>query len=149
MSKDTTFQPEDFTSYWSNTLGPAHYAARRVAEQMFQGAEVQPIKEAADKAVDLIWDALYEKVEAFFLSDLECNVHDHICQMVDATIEALLTGQAWAMERYPYANYQRGEVIRAAVAKHGGEPLLMRRIADLEKELAETKERLQWAYDRR
>ncbi len=39
------------------------------------------------------------------------------------------------MRRYPYHAYGRGEEVRAAVAKHGGEPLLMARIADLEKEI--------------
>jgi hypothetical protein len=48
------------------------------------------------------------------------------------------------MQRYPYADYSRGEEIRKAVAKHGGDELLMRRIADLEAEVAKQKETIDW-----
>ena len=54
--------------------------------------------------------------------------------------EALLTGKEWSMQRYPYADYTKGEEIRKAVAKHGSDTLLMARIADLEAELAKAKE---------
>jgi uncharacterized small protein (DUF1192 family) len=40
------------------------------------------------------------------------------------------------MSRYPLSTRYDAVEVRAAVAKHGGEPLLMARIADLEGEIA-------------
>jgi hypothetical protein len=143
---DPIFTDEDLKqSEHYEVLGPAYFAARRIAEALMQGAEAEPLKKVADKVIDRVKTEVYEYVEWNLRSDLESNLQSHIVQFVDGTVEALLTGTEWAMKRYPFAQYQRGESIRAAVAKHGGEPLLMARIADLEKEIARLTESLKWA----
>ena len=52
------------------------------------------------------------------------------------------------MQRYPLSTHYNGDDVRAAVAKHGAEPLLMARIVDLEKEVERLREHLKWAQER-
>jgi nucleoid DNA-binding protein len=126
-------------------LGPAYFAARRAAEALMQGVEDAPLKRVVDKVGEDMRQALYTYVEDYLRSDLEQNLQGHIRDMVERTVRALLTGEAWAIQQYPMAQYHDGEKIRGAVAKHGGEPLLMARIADLEKEVARLTESLRFA----
>ena len=121
-------------------LGPAYFTARRAAAALMQGATSQPFDVVVKKCGDDLTHALYEYLEVFVISDLQAALHDHIHRMVDNTVEALLTGQDWAMQRYPFADYDRGKDVREAVAKHGGEPLLMRRITDLEETVTRLKQ---------
>ena len=102
---------------------------------------MQPLmKIIADEVQDKLWDVARD----WLLQDTETNVHGAVRSMVEQTINALLTGKEWAMQRYPYADYSKGEEIRKAVAVHGGDELLMRRIADLETEVAKKEETIQW-----
>lgn len=141
-------QADDITGHPGfESLGPAYYAARRMAEAVMQGSDESPFKAVADKCLDEIRGKVYDYVETHLLGDLEINIQGHVARMVDDTVQALLTGQAWAMERYPYHAYNRGEEVRAAVAKHGGDRLLMARIADLE-EAERLRESLRWARER-
>jgi len=117
-------------------LGPAYFAARRIAERVWLGSDEQPFKDIAKKAAEQVQEALYDYVETHMLSDLEVNFQGALYQLVDDTVQALLTGQSWAMSRYPLSTRYDAVEVRAAVAKHGGEPLLMARIADLEGEIA-------------
>jgi hypothetical protein len=144
---DDVFTTEDLEkSAHYGSLGPAYFAARRAAESLMgENPSPEPLKKVADKMADELKTAVYEYFEAHLLSDLESNLQHHIERMVDATVEALLNGNEWAMKRYPLAPYGRGEEIRAAVAKHGGDELQQKRIADLEKEVARLRESLEWA----
>ena len=120
-------------------LGPAYFAARRIAEQVWQGSDEQPFKEVAKKAAEQVRNELYSYIESHILSDLEVNFQGALYRLVDDTVKALLEGQAWAMSRYPLSQRYDAVGLRAVVAKHGGEPLLMMRIADLETEVARLK----------
>ena len=130
------------------SLGPAYYSARRMAEKIMAGAEPLPFREVADECLKEIQGRVYDYVENYLIGDLEINIQGHVARMVDDTVQALLTGQQWAMDRYPYHAYSRGEEVRAAVAKHGGERLLMARIADLEKRMEQLKQSLDWSAGR-
>ena len=125
-------------------LGPEYRASQRFAEGVmkdFQDEHLQPLmKIIADEVQDKLWDVARD----WLLQDTETNVHGAVRSMVEQTINALLTGKEWAMQRYPYADYSKGEEIRKAVAVHGGDELLMRRIADLETEVAKKEETIQW-----
>ena len=138
--------PEDVAqSDGYETLGPGYFAARRIAEQLMAGVESDPFKKVAEKVTDDIRTAVYEYVEDHMRSDMESNLKSHIVDMVDSTVKALLTGEKWAMERYPLSTRYDAVDMRAACAKHGGEPLLMQRIADLEKEQERLRQHLEWA----
>ena len=131
------------------TLGPAYFAARRVAEKVMAGVEAEPLQKVAAKVVDDVRDAVYEYVEDHMRSDLESNLQGYLVDMVDSTVKALLTGEEWAMKRYPLSTRYDAVDVRAACAKHGGEPLLLARIADLEKRVGELMEHLRFARDSR
>ena len=127
-------------------LGPAYFAARRVAEQLMQGVESEPLIKVLKKCADDLTNGIYTYIEDGMRSDLESNLQGHIRDMVERTVRALLTGEEWALNQYPLAKYHDGEQIRAAVAKHGGDPLLMMRIADLETEVGRLRESLKYAH---
>lgn len=131
------------------TLGPAYFAARRMADQLMAGTDVEPFKAVVKRVVDEIQEQVYDYAETHLRSDLESNLQGHMTRMVERTVQALLTGEPWALRQYPLSQNHDGETIRAAVAKHGGEPLLMARIADLEKENARLNESLKWYLERR
>lgn len=139
---DLTFTNEDIAT--GPVLGPEYRASQRFAEGVmkgFQDEHLQPLmKIIADEVQDKLWDVARD----WLLQDTETNVHGAVRDMVEQTINALLTGKEWAMQRYPYADYTKGEEIRKAVAVHGGDELLMRRIADLEAEVAKKEETIQW-----
>lgn len=145
MSEPDVFTADELDESRScASLGPAYFAARRISEALMAGVEAEPLKVVAKKCADAMTAAVYEYVEDQMRGDLELNLQGHINDMVKSTVRALLTGDAWAMRQYPLAQYHDGEAIRAAVAKHGGEPLLMLRIADLEKEVARLTESLRY-----
>ena len=139
---DLTFTDEDIAV--GPVLGPEYRASQRFAEGVmkgFQDEHLQPLmKIIADEVQDKLWDVARD----WLLQDTETNVHGAVRDMVEQTINALLTGKEWVMQRYPYADYSKGEEIRKAVAVHGGDELLMRRIADLETEVAKKEETIQW-----
>ena len=141
---DLTFTDEDIAV--GPVLGPEYRASQRFAEGVmkdFQDEHLQPLmKIIADEVQDKLWDVARD----WLLQDTETNVHGAVRDMVEQTINALLTGKEWAMQRYPYADYSKGEEIRKAVAVHGGDELLMRRIADLETEVAKKEETIQWLH---
>jgi hypothetical protein len=126
------------------TLGPAYFAARRMAEALMAGTESSPFNAVVKKCVDEIQTAVYEYAEDWMRDDMENNLRLYMSDMVERTVKALLTGEEWAMRQYPLSQYHDGEKIREAVAKHGGDVLLMARIADLEKEVARLTESLKW-----
>ena len=139
---DLTFTDEDIAV--GPVLGPEYRASQRFAEGVmkgFQDEHLQPLmKIIADEVQDKLWDVARD----WLLQDTETNVHSAVRSMVEQTINALLTGKEWAMQRYPYADYSKGEEIRKAVAVHGSDELLMRRIADLESEIAKKEGTIQW-----
>ena len=148
-AKDDVFTADDLQqAEHYGTLGPAYFAARRAAESLMAGVESEPLKRVLTKCADELTQGIYAYVEDGMRGDLERNLQGHIDNMVQRTVRALLTGDEWAMKQYPLAQYHDGEAIRAAVAKHGGEPLLMARIADLEKENVRLNESLRWSRER-
>ena len=135
---DLTFTADDIAI--SPILGPEYRASQRFAEGImrdFRNEDLEPfIKSFVDQVQDKLWDTCRD----WLLDDTETNVAGAVRDMVEQTVNALLTGKEWAMSRYPYADYSKGEEIRAAVAKHGGDKLLMDRIADLEATIAKRDE---------
>lgn len=144
---DDGFIPEDHRPGYE-TLGPAYFAARRFAEKLFEGAEPAPFKDALKKAVDALQEQLYEYAEDHLLSDLKNNIQGKVARLVDDTVQALLTGEAWALEHYPLAKYHDGEAIRKAIAKHCGNAVLAKRVEELERECLRLRESLDY-YTRR
>lgn len=138
------FWDEDTESPYAASLGPEYHASNRFAEAMIAKFDTEHLQPLVDKVADEFRDKLWGDVADWLLADTEQNVSGAIRHMVEQTVQALLTGKEWAMQRYPYADYSKGKDIREAVAKHGGETLLERRVADLEQELAEAKKTIEY-----
>lgn len=122
------------------TLGPEYRASQRLAEAMFAKFEAEHMKPLIEKAADEFRDKLWDDVRDWLLQDSELNVAGAVRHMVEQTVVALLTGKEWAMQHYPYADYRKGEEIRAAVAKHGGDTIMAMRVRELEAEVEKQKE---------
>lgn len=139
---DVTFTDDDISV--GPVLGPEYRASLRMAEAMLAKFDAEHLKPLVDKVADEFRDKLWDDVREYLLMDTEQNVSGAVRDMVEQTVQALLTGKEWAMKRYPYADYNKGKDIREAVAAHGSDELLMKRIADLEAELAKKEETIQW-----
>ena len=143
--REAGFTPEDIAEGEEyQSLGPEYFAARRVTERAmtaFQAEHFKPmLTEFADQFTDKLWDSVRDSL----LTDTEMNLQSSVCSMVEGTIRALLSGEEWAMRRYPYCDYRDGEKIRKAIAEHSGDEIARRRIEDLEKELRQVRENLEW-----
>jgi len=124
-------------------LGPAYFAARRFVEKSMQGSDVEPFKPLIDKIASDIRDKLWDDVHNFLMSDAECNVQGAIWRAVDDSVNALLSGQEWAIKRYVLTDRYDAVKVREAVAKHITEELASARIQDLEKQVSDLKQSLE------
>lgn len=129
----------------SPTLGPDYFAARRISEAVMAKFEAEHLKPLVEKTADEFRDKLWDDLKDYIIGDTEMNVQSAIWRMVKDTVQALLTGEEWAMSRYPYEGYSDGEKVRKAIAVHSGDEIARRRIADLEKEIERLKENLRSA----
>lgn len=141
MTELTEFTERDLEA--PPILGPEYFASNRLAEAMIAKFDAEHLKPLVEKIADEFRDKLWSDVTDWLLADTEQNVAGAVRDMVGQTIDALLTGKQWAMDRYPYADYSRGEEIRKAVAKHGSDEIMSRRIVELQAELAKANERIE------
>jgi hypothetical protein len=130
-------------------LGPEYSAARSFMERFMMGWEdehLKPLAEAVCKEVtDRIRDKVWDDFRDYLLMDTETNATGAIREMVECSVRALLSGEKWALERYPFANRHDADKVRAAIAAHIPDEVAKARIADLEKEVAQLRESLEWA----
>lgn len=130
------------------TLGPAYFEARKVAERVLANFEAEHFKPLVDSVVKEINDKIWESVQDCLLCDTEMNIQGEIWRTVDECVAALLGGKKWAFDKYVLGERYDCDEIRAVVAKHIPAELQDARIKDLEAENASLKERIEW-LDRR
>lgn len=118
------------------TLGPSYFDARRVAEQFVIKFRAEQFKPIVDTLATEVADRLQNDLDTYLLENAEMNLQAELYRMVDYTINALLGGEQWALQRYGLAaRYNDGGKIREAVAKHIPKELQDVRIADLQEEV--------------
>lgn len=144
---DEIFTAEDIAGAEAHPpLGPEYFAARRFMERFVAGWQDEHLKPLADEITKEVTDRIRERVwddfRDYLLQDTEVNAQGAIRHMVQSTVEALLSGEKWAMERYPLANNYSAQKVRAAIAEHIGDEIAARRIAELEAEVKRLEERL-------
>lgn len=134
FTADEISQGEDYP-----TLGPAYFAARDIAEKFMAPFEAEHFKPLIEKFADDFRHKLWDDLQTYLLMDVESNLGGSLWRMVDGTINALLTGDQWALDRYVMAATRYGEApkVRAAILKHAGGHLVTARIAELEARVAE------------
>ena len=124
-------------------LGPHYFAARRIAEQTMAKFEAEHFRPMVEQFVAEFRDALWPQFEDNLLFDTEMNLQGTIWRQVDGSVQALLSGEKWALERYALGSRYDQQKVREAIAAHIPAELQNARIADLEAELAETKRALE------
>lgn len=122
------------------TLGPAYFAGRRIAEGVVEKLEPDALDPIIKKASDDLYDKLREALESHLLYDTEQNIQGRISRMVDDTVNALLSGREWALERYPLSKYHDGQVVREAIFAQCADRMENIRIAELEAEVVRLKQ---------
>ena len=144
---DDIFTAEDFAQADGYpTLGPEYFAARRVMERFMAGWQEEHLKPLADAICKEVTDRIREKVwddfRDYLLTDTEYNAQGVIRDMVHGSVKALLTGEEWALRRYPLAAEYDAAEVRAAICQHVGDEVAALRIAALEAEVKRLEERL-------
>lgn len=150
MSEQPIFIEEDIEFGEQNpTLGPEYSAARAFMERFaesFRDEHLEPFMAGIVKDVtDKIQEKARESLLDFLLQDVEYNAQGAIYRMVNDTVKALLSGERWALKRYPLATRYDAEKVRAAIAAHIPDELAKARIADLEKQVSDLQRSLEWA----
>ena len=123
-------------------LGPAYFAARRMAERFMQAFEVEHFEPLVKRFTKDFSDTLWTDISDHLLSDTESNLQSEIWRTVDQCVEGILSGEQWIMNKYALGSKYDCEKIRAAVAQYIPQELQNARIADLESEIKSLKERL-------
>lgn len=134
------------------TLGPEYSAARSFMDRFMSGWEDEHLRPLAESVAKEVTERIREKVwddfRDYLLMDTEYNAAGAIRQMVNDTVKAILSGERWAMQRYPLAERYDAEKIRAAIARHIPDKIAARRIEDLEEQVKKLTESLEWARSR-
>lgn len=143
ITDDDIFEAESYTE-----LGPAYFASRRAVQRFMEHFEAEQFRPLIDgivkKATDEIRDKLWDDVVTFFLSDVESNLQGSMWHQIDDSVQALLGGKEWALNRYALKDRYDDKAVREAVAKHIPAELQDKRVADLEAEVARLKSDLEF-----
>jgi hypothetical protein len=142
LTEEDVAKAKDFAS-----LGAPYFAAQRIVGAALDGLPDNVLQPIVKKFTDAAYEAIQEAVEASIWSDAEHNLQGKFWSGIDEVIDALITGQPWALERYGLCAERytsRAEDIRKAIAAHIPREIMDARIADLEAEVAKLKETIQW-----
>jgi acylphosphatase len=144
-----TLIDEDITQGESHpALGPQYFVARRMAEDFMAKFQEEHFKPLVDEFAEKFRDKLWSDITASFLSDTESNLHGEIRNVLDGTIQALLTGKGWMINRFPLAQYYDGKDIRQAIFDQCRDQLTDARVTDLETEVSRLREQLRFYQER-
>jgi hypothetical protein len=139
---------ELFAEYPS--IEPEYTRGNLVAERVMAQFKEEHFQPLAKLVGDFIADKLWDMLRDHLLSDTELNLETAMRGRVESTVQALLGGHQWALQKYVLGERYDCEQIRAAIAKHIPAELQDKRVADLEAELAQAKKDLKfYREDRR
>jgi hypothetical protein len=124
------------------TLGPNYFSARKIAGDFMEKFKEEQFDELIKDAADKFHERLSNDLHDYLLGNTEGNLQTSIWRQIDGSVNALLSGDKWALERYALGSRYDQEKVRAAIAKHIPAELQDKRIADLEAQLAEAKRAL-------
>ena len=126
------------------TLGPAYFAARRIAERTTEHFTNEMLEPLLKQTVDALYSKLQDAINETLWGDTEANLQNKLWRMVDETVKALLSGEEWAVKYYCLGSRYDHDKVRAAIAKHIPQELQDARIADLQAENAQLAKDLEW-----
>lgn len=136
MSENKAIFSDEETSFGdaNPVLGAEYERARRVAGSIvnaFSAKYFEPmIKEFSEK----LYSELLNSTDVFFESDVESNLQSEIWHATSSVVRALLSGEKWALNKYPLNKSHDGEKIRACIFKEHKDELIGLRVVELEAE---------------
>jgi hypothetical protein len=146
LTTDPVFTAEDLAfGEQYPVLGPHYEAGRKVADAFMEKFQAEHFKPLIDKFTDEFRDRLWSDLETFLLSDVTTNLHGSMDRMVEGTVKAILTGEAWALNFYALAKNHDAAKVREAVMAHCRDQITDLRVASLEVEIERLKKDLEWA----
>lgn len=144
MTEQSFFEASDIdeAKEWP-ALGPAYFAAKRKAAAVVEHIEAEDFEPMLKKAAEAFYEKLLDDAQTYLLSNAEDNVGSHIRRGVDESVQALLGGNQWAIDRYVLGDRHDAKAIRAALAALIPAELQNARLVDAEAEIADLKVQLQ------
>lgn len=134
------------------TLGAEYFEALDVAEKFLAHWNEDHAAKLSEEIVKPLLDTIHERVHDAFrdylLSDAEQNLQATMRCMVEDSVRALIGGEKWANAKYIETSFREGQKVRETLAKLYSDPIKDGRIADLEKEISNLKQSLEWARGR-
>tara|TARA_R110000822_G_scaffold27507_4_gene82061 strand:+ start:491 stop:949 length:459 start_codon:yes stop_codon:yes gene_type:complete len=139
---DTAFAEEH------SPLGAEYSAANRLSEVFLSEWTEEHAEGLAEDVMRPIMDVIYDRVWGAFrdslLSDTEMNIQSHMRDMVEKSVTALIGGQEWANIKYIKPGAYRSEDVRATLAKLYSDEIKDGRIADLEREVENLRQKISY-----
>ncbi len=129
-------------------LGPYYHPAQKLAEEVCANLDPEAFKEIIKKCSDDLYEKLLDTTQNYLRENAESNLQSETWRFVDDAVQALLTGEEWALRRYAVGDRYDAIKVRAAIAKHVPAELQNARIADLEKEVERLRSDLRIYRDR-
>ncbi len=128
-------------------LGPTYFASKRIVDAALEKLEPDAFKDIAKPFVDAVYEKIQSAVESSILFDAEQNIQGQVQDAIDGAINALLSGDEWALRQYvTHERHNRlAPKIREAVARLLPDHIMAGRVADLEKEVERLNEQLRFA----
>lgn len=117
------------------TLGPAYFTAQRVVGEAMASLDKAAFASAVEDFLKEFIDEARNQLEDHLWSDAEQNLELKFRQTLDDAIHALLRGDKWALDRYPFLATYEGPKLREAIMKHIPEGMRDARIRDLEEKV--------------
>lgn len=130
------------------SLGPAYFAARRVCEKHLEAFEAEHMRPLIDAAAKEFTDKLWDSVRDHLWSDTEYNLQGQMWRMTDNAVQALLSGEEWAVKKYLLGERYDCAKARATVAALVPKELQDARVADLEAEVERLNKELRYYRER-
>lgn len=129
-------------------LGPVYFSAQDAAKRFIDQWKIEHLEPLVEDICKGIQQKIWRDFEDWLLCDTECNLQSRIKNMVDDVVEAIISGEEWALNRYVLAQSYSGERVRKGIFENAAEPIINQRIKDLEKELERAKKDLEFHQSR-
>lgn len=128
-------------------IEPEYTRSHVIAERIMARFEAEQFKPLIKKIEDMVSEHLWDMVRDSMLDDATHNIAGEIRHRIEATVEAMLGGKQWAIDKYVLSERYQYDDIRKQLAALIPDQLQDARIKDLEKRLAIVTENLKREQD--
>ncbi len=115
------------------SIEPEYTRAHALAEKVMAQFQAEHFEVIVKKLTDYLREHLWDLVRDTIIDDTEQNIAGHIRDRVESSIEALLSGQEWALRKYTMNKYDHAG-IRKKIAEQIPQELQLLRLKEVEEE---------------